>query len=292
MRFKIFISIILTIVLSCMTLSCERDPQFVKGEYMYENHNLNYLSEFLIRWENDDLSEDIKNTVWVIVNSMCFVEGGTFTMGADNASFPDEKPTHKVSLSDFYLSKVTITQKQWATIMGENPLWSEEYGKGDDYPANFISYKQAQQFISLLNKYSGLEFRMPTEAEWEYAACGGKHSHEYLFCGSNNANEVAWHNGNSNGRMHVIETLSPNELGLYNMSGNVWEWCSDWYGSYTSNTENNPTGPSTGTKRVVRGGSFTYEAKYCRCKTRNCLPEANQSVAVGLRLAINANKSE
>ena len=280
-------TILLAIVLCCVIVSCERDPDFVKGQYLYENHELTYVNGLLIQWGSDDLSVDVKDAVWEIVTSMVYVNGGTFSMGSENTAFPNEQPIHKVTLSDYYLAKVTITQKQWTTIMGENPLWSENYGKGDDFPANFISYEQAKQFISRLIRYSGLHFRMPTEAEWEYAACGGQHSQGYGYSGSDDANKVAWHRGNANGTMHPVAKLVPNELGLYDMSGNVWEWCSDWYGIYPYGSVTNPTGPSTGTIRVVRGGSFTYDAEFSRCKTRNYLPETNQSLAVGLRLAIS-----
>lgn len=292
MKTKVLSTILLAVILSLTTVSCERDPEFVKGQYQYENQELTYVNGLLIAWSSNDLSDEIKDAVRDIVASMVFVEGGTFTMGSDNATFPDEQPTHRVTLSDFYLAKVTVTQKQWSAIMGENPLWSENYGKGDNYPANFTSYEQAKLFIERLNEYSGMQFRMPTEAEWEYATCGGKYSQStsYTFSGSNDVNEVAWHRDNAGGTMHPVAKLKPNELGLHDMSGNVWEWCSDWYGNYPSESLTNPTGPSTGTKRVVRGGSFTYEAVYSRCKTRNCLSETNQSLAVGLRLAVSANE--
>ncbi len=292
MKYNNFIPIILTIALVFVAASCERDPDFVKGQYKYENHQLNYVNGLLIQWSGDDLSNEVKDVVREIVKSMVLVEGGTFEMGDDNTGIPDEMPAHRVTVSSFYLAKVTVTQRQWKALMGENELWTEQYGKGDDYPANFISYQQAQQFVDLLSQYSGLNFRMPTEAEWEYAACGGKRSRGFIYSGWNNADAVAWHRGNANGSMHLSATRASNELGLYDMSGNVWEWCSDWYGSYLNVNATNPPGPATGTKRVVRGGSFTYDAEYCRCKARNCLPETNQSLAVGLRLAISANESK
>lgn len=288
MKNKIVICLVLSVLLAGISVSCERDPQFVKGEYTYENNRLNYINGLLIQWGREDLSDDVKDAVREIVTSMIRVDGGTFTMGANNGLSSDENPAHNVFLFDYYMAEVTVTQKQWTAIMGENSLWNESYGKGDDYPANFISYQQAQQFIDLLSQYSGLKFRMPTEAEWEYAACGGKHSYDYTYSGSNDADQVAWHRDNASGTMHPSAKLKANSLGMFDMSGNVWEWCSDWYGSYTGEYANNPTGPASGTKRVVRGGSFTYEAKYCRCKARNCLPEANQSLAVGLRLVISA----
>ena len=290
MKIRFFIPIILTIVFSCMIFSCERES-FDKGQYRYENQELIRAENgLMIQWGSEDLPDSIKDAVREIVLSMTKIDGGKFFMGSDDSSFPDEQPVHVVYLSNFYMAKVVITQKQWTAIMGDNPLWSENYGKGDDFPANFISYEQAKQFIQKLNEYSGLPFRMPTEAEWEYAACGGAFSNNYTYSGSYVADKVAWHRDNANGTMHPIATLAPNELGLYDMSGNVWEWCSDYYGSYPYENGDNPIGPQTGTKRVVRGGSFTYEAVYARCKARNCLPETNQSLAVGLRLAISESK--
>lgn len=290
MKNKIVVYMLLLVFLGCVSVSCERDPQFERGEYTFDNNELNYVNGFLIQWNKEDLSDNVKDVVREIVTTMVFVDGGTFTMGSYSGSglSPEEMPAHSVSLSDFYIAKVTINQKQWTAIMGENPLWDESYGKGDEYPANFISYQQAQQFIDLLSQYSGLKFRMPTEAEWEYAACGGPYSNGFNYSGSNNPSLVAWSSENANTQMHPSALLQSNELGLYDMSGNLWEWCSDWYGSYTYNGGNDPTGPATGTKHVVRGGSFTYESYYCRCKARNCLPETNQSLAVGLRLVISA----
>jgi len=284
---------ICTWTLIAVAVSCEKDPKFSKGQYHYENQELTYINELVIRWGGENINDDIKEAVQDIVASMILVKGGSFTMGSDNSlSFPDELPPHIVSLSDFYIGKLTITQKQWRTIMGENERWSDNYGKGDNYPANFISYEQAKLFIQRLNEYSGLEFRMPTEAEWEYAACGGQQSQGFTFSGSNEADRVAWSRENADGKMHPSAMLLPNELGLFDMSGNVWEWCSDYYGNYTSESVTNPAGPATGTKRVVRGGSFTYEKRYSRSKTRNYLPETNQSVAVGLRLAVSAKESQ
>lgn len=293
---------VLSIALTFATVSCD---DFDKGHYYYNDDNrpfsLEYVNGLLIQWGSDDLDPDVKEAVQEIVESMVYVPSGTFKMGSNKKE--DEKPRHDVSLSWFYMAKVTVTQKQWTAIMGEeNPLWSEDFGKGEDYPANFISYEQAQEFINRLNKYAGLtykmlygmQFRLPTEAEWEYAACGGRvsdgHTYivdDYIYSGSDNADLVAWYRGNANGKMHISGELEPNRLGLYDMSGNVWEWCSDYYGGYTSGNSDNPTGPATGTKRVVRGGSFSYESDFCRCKARNSLPEKNQSVSVGLRLAVS-----
>jgi len=284
---KIFF-IILSLGISSVLFSCEKDPVIREGTYIYENQHLSYINSFPVSWRGD-ISDEVKETVKEILNSFVKVEGGSFVMGSNDSGFDNEGPAHIVYLSDFYLSKVTVTQKQWKTIMGENVLWTEKYGKGDKYPANYVSYDLALLFIENLNIVSGLRFRMPTEAEWEYAACGGANSHGYTYSGSNNPDLVAWSGQNANAQMHISALLHPNELGLYDMSGNLWEWCSDYYGEYFSSTATNPTGPYYGDKHVLRGGSFTYEATYSRCKTRNCLPVYNESLSVGLRLAMDAD---
>lgn len=296
MRTTKYILVISTLILSCIIISCDTDPYIKPGNYYYYYGNLDKINGMPIQW-SEDVSNEVKDAVLEIVANMLSVRGGDFEMGANDPTYVEEMPAHTVTLSSYYISATTVTQKQWTAIMGnENPLWSESYGKGDDYPANFVSYEQAKQFIAVLNNYSGLKFRMPTEAEWEYAACGGNEHQGYIYSGSNNANEVAWHRGNADGKMHPVATLSPNKFGfgwhdkgLYDMSGNVWEWCSDWYGSYSASSATNPTGPATGKKRVVRGGSFTYDAEYARCKARNYLSPNNQSLAIGLRLAMDAN---
>ena len=281
------ISVLLFMTIPLLFSSCERDPSIEKGNYLYEHRELLFVNGSPVQWSGDATNE-IKEMVWGILADMVKVEGGTFMMGSINSDYANESPAHEVTLSDFYLSKVTVTQKQWRTIMGEDAMWNEQYGKGDDYPANYISYNQAVQFIEKLNHYSGLPFRMPTEAEWEYAALGGKYSQGFAYSGSHYANEVAWCRENASAKMHLPAKLKPNELGLYDMSGNLWEWCSDYYGNYSSGAQTNPAGPSTGSKRVLRGGSFTYNAVFARSKSRNSLPPTNQSLAVGLRLALES----
>ncbi len=292
MKNKIVICLVLSVLLAGIYVSCERDPQFAKGEYTYENNKLNYINGLLIQWGREDLSDDVKDAVREIVTSMVFVDGGTTSIGSyNNSGFPpEENPIHHVSLSDYYMSKVTINQKQWTAIMGENPLWDESYGKGDDYPANFTSYQQAQQFIDLLNQYSGLKFRMPTEAEWEYAACGGKHSDDYTYSGSNDADQVAWHRDNANGTMHPSAKLKANSLGMYDMSGNVWEWCSDWDGGrvyYEKSPSKNPQGPENGWQRIQRGGAFNNNSDNCRVSIRGGYEPDSYGWMMGFRLALD-----
>lgn len=288
MKNKTYITIILTALLCCAVVSCEKDPDFTAGNYRYEHQELTFMNGLFIQWSSDNLSKEIKEAVTEIVSSMIFVKGGSYFMGTDYPVFQDEAPAHKVTLSDFNIGRTTITQKQWAAIMGEPLNWNEVYGRGDAHPATLISYNDALLFIERLNSYSGLHFRLPTEAEWEFAAMGGKKSKGNEYSGSQNVNDVAWCRGNADGTTHPVALLQANELGLYDMSGNVWEWCSDYYGSYTAQESTNPTGPATGLKRVVRGGSFSYEAPYARCKTRNALKSNNVSFSTGLRLAHSA----
>ena len=289
MRNRTLIFSLVSLLIAVIVISCEKDSFIDKGYYLYQDSKLypaDKVNNITIIWSDNDLPENVKQTVLEIASSMVEIQGGVFDMGSYSSGVENEGPTHSVYLSDFHLAKTTITQKQWQAIMGSHELWNEQYGKGDKYPANYISYTQALEFINKLNSYSNLRFRLPTEAEWEFAALGGTLSHGFIYSGGNNADAVAWHKDNSNGTQHPVAMLSHNELGLYDMSGNVWEWCADYYGEYTDGHVNNPTGPATGEKRVVRGGSFSYEASYSRCKCRNCLSPNNNSFAVGLRLAM------
>ena len=200
---------------------------------------------------------------------MVYVSGGTFTMGATSEQggdvYPNEKPVHSVTLSSFYICKYEVTQALWQAVMGSNP----SYWRGDDLPVETVSWDDCQTFIRKLNALTGKNFRLPTEAEWEFAARGGNHSRGYRYAGSNNIGDVAWYGGNSEGKTHVVGTKSPNELGLYDMSGNVYEWCQDWYGSYSGAPQTNPTGDSSGSRRVLRGGGWFNGASFCRSSLRS-----------------------
>ena len=217
---------------------------------------------------------------------MIMVEGGTFTMGATSEqgsdTGSDEKPVHQVTLSDFYIGETEVTQALWKAVMGTNP----SYFKGDSNPVYDVSWNDCQEFIRKLNSLTGRTFRLPTEAEWEYAARGGNQSKGYKYSGSNTHSSVAWHTDNSGSQTHAVKTKSPNELGLYDMSGNVWEWCSDWYGSYSSSSQTNPTGPASGSYRVVRGGSCYFYARFCRVSIRNYNSPDNRYSNYGLRLVL------
>lgn len=183
---------------------------------------------------------------------MVYVKGGTFTMGAtpeqDNDALDDEKPAHKVTLDSYYIGKYEVTNELWKAVMGGTIVSRE--GAKDNEPVVFVSWYDIQRFLRKLNAMTGKNYRLPTEAEWEFAARGGNASRGYKYAGSNIRNEVMWYWDN----IHEVGTKSPNELGIYDMSGNVEEWCQDWYGDYSSLSQLNPKGPNSGSERVVRGG--------------------------------------
>ena len=216
-----------------------------------------------------------------LINNMVYVSGGTFIMGGDDSS--DQMPTHSVTLSSYYICKYEVTQALWRAVMGSNP----SNFKGNNLPVENVSWYDCQTFIKRLNSYTGRNFRLPTEAEWEFAARGGNYSHHYKCSGSNYIHDAAWYIGNSNKRPHPVGTKHPNELGLYDMSGNVCEWCSDWYGSYSSYSQTNPTGPNSGSSRVHRGGSWRYNARYCRTPERSSNSPDYCVNYIGLRLVLS-----
>ena len=221
-----------------------------------------------------------------IMRNMVYVEGGTFTMGATSEQKKpddDEKPTHRVSLSSFYIGKYEVTQALWKAVMGSNP---SSY-KGDNLPVENVSWNDCQTFLRKLNAMTGKNFRLPTEAEWEYAARGGNLSRGYQYSGSKKIDDVAWYRNNSGSKTHNVGTKAPNELGIYDMSGNVWEWCQDWYGDYHGYSQTNPTGPSCGANRVYRGGSWGSGAWLCRVAFRDNYTPGSRGNGLGLRLALS-----
>lgn len=244
--------------------------------------------------------------------NMVEVPGGTFTMGATSEQGSecdsDERPVHQVTLSDFSIGATEVTQELWQAVMGSNPSWfngcgnsnygsshsAENYGTDLQRPVECVSWADCQIFISRLNELTGMTFRLPTEAEWEYAARGGSKSKEYMYAGGGNIDEVAWYWDNvpsskpgvAGYGTQPVGTKMPNELGLYDMSGNVCEWCQDWYGEYVANAPANPTGQATGTVRVYRGGCWFSFAGCCRVSFRfNDSPDY-RDYFLGLRLAM------
>jgi sulfatase modifying factor 1 len=218
----------------------------------------------------------------IVEPEMVFVEGGTFQMGSSSGE-SDEQPVHSVTLSSFSIGKYEVTQAQWKAVMGSTTGYIESC---DQCPVDEVSWNDVQEFIRKLNTKTGKNYRLPTEAEWEFAAKGGNKSKGYLYSGSHNINSVAWYVGNSREKVHPVGLKQPNELGIHDMSGNVWEWCSDWYGNYKNHLEINPKGASSDPYRVLRGGRWSYDAKFCRVTDRDKHPQDAIYQYQGLRLLL------
>lgn len=225
----------------------------------------------------------------ITVNGVTFkmvkIEGGTFMMGApssDAEAYSNEMPQHCVTLSEYYIAETEVTQALWQSVMGSNP----SHFQYPDRPVEEISWNDCKTFIEKLNQLTDKQFRLPTEAEWEYAARGGGNSHGYKFSGSDNVDDVAWYTDNCGGETHAVKTKAANELGLYDMTGNVLEWCSDWMAAYTADTVTNPQGPAAGFKRVLRGGSLYNDARRLRVTRRSEYNPTFTDYSVGFRLAL------
>ncbi|MCL2598189.1 MAG: SUMF1/EgtB/PvdO family nonheme iron enzyme, partial [Paludibacter sp.] len=270
---------------------------------------MTYLKKYLEMKPDAKNKQEVQNKIYELeykrdklneqIPEMVLVQGGTFRMGCTKEQGgdceKDEKPDHLVAVSSFYIGKYEITQKQWQLIMGTtvsqqrdkaDKNWSIK-GEGDNYPMYYVSWDEAQEFINRLNAATGKQYRLPTEAEWEYASRGGLQSAHFKYSGSNNLNEVAWYADNSAGSAHPVGTKQPNELGIYDMSGNVYEWCQDWYGQYSPSQQSDPVGPSMGSNRVLRGGSWDSFAVYCRVSYRRGIPPGDRSINLGFRVVLS-----
>ena len=215
--------------------------------------------------------------------TMKLVEGGTFQMGSNDCyAESDEKPVHDVTLSSYYIGETEVTQALWKAVMGNNP----SYFKGDDLPVEQVSWNDCQEFIRKLNQKTGKSFRLPTEAEWEYAARGGKKSKGYKYAGSDNEDSVAWYYDNSNKQTHQVKGKLPNELGIFDMCGNIWEWCIDWYGKYDGGSQINPIGSPSGSRRVLRGGGWHFDNNSCRALNRSYDFPNEKNYGIGFRLCL------
>ena len=246
-----------------------------------------------VKYTTDSIVADeprAKEAKRIVVNDISFkmipVEGGTFTMGATSEMtepFDDENPTHQVTLSSYYIGETEVTQALWKAVMGSNP----SNFKGDDLPVEQVSWDDCQTFINKLNALTGKNFRLPTEAEWEFAARGGNQSRHTQYSGSSRIDDVAWYQHNSGEETHPVKTKQPNELGIYDMSGNVSEWCQDWDSDYSSYAQTNPSGASSGSTHVIRGGCWCYVPWGCRSSGRHYgAPEYSYN-EIGLRLALS-----
>lgn len=224
---------------------------------------------------------------------LVLVEGGTFTMGSSSLEADgDEQPPHQLALDDYYIGRYEVTQEQWRKIMGEDP--EELFFTGcSQCPVEGVSWNDVQLFLERLNKRTGQQFRLPTEAEWEYAARGGKKSKGYRFSGGNSIDEVAWYDENSGAEVQPVGQKAPNELEIYDMTGNVREWCSDYYAReyYAKTAAKNPTGPPFGSSRVARGGSWSNYSKYCRVANRFSYgPDSRLKGQLGFRLVLSVER--
>jgi formylglycine-generating enzyme required for sulfatase activity len=220
---------------------------------------------------------------------LVYVQGGTFMMGSDDSESPDrEKPVHQVKLNDFYIGKYPVTQEQWQAVMGKKP----SHFQGERRPVEKISWNDTQEFFETLKHVTEKGFRLPTEAEWEFAARGGIYSQGYTYAGSDRLKQVGWYDENSNNQTHEVGQLLANELGLHDMSGNVWEWCRDWYNNeyydecHKRSVVENPQGPDSGADRVLRGGSWILNPVGCRSLYRRHFGPLYRGRSIGFRLVL------
>ncbi len=221
-------------------------------------------------------------------SNMVYVSPGKFKMGCTDEQLGscenDESPVHEVTLSGYFMGKYEVTQEEWRAVMGSDPEQLSFKGC-NRCPVESVSWNEVQVFLRKLNAMTGKDYRLPTEAEWEYAARGGSKSYGSQYSGSINIGEVAWYNGNSGSKTHPVGQKLANELGLYDMSGNVWEWCWDWKDAYSGSSQLNPQGPYTGSYRVRRGGSWLNYADGCRVSQRGNEDPSRRYNHFGFRLA-------
>lgn len=304
-KISLFLSLLLLALAMPFQMVAEDD--FVRGDVDLDGNvsikDVTTLIDYLLteNWPEDTIPLELPETIEFDVNGVTFkmvlVEGGTFYMGATSDQGTDNvgaaKPAHRVTLSSsYYICSTETTQALWLEVMGVNP---SRFTGSDNLPVEMVSWDDVQVFLSELNVITGKHFRLPTEAEWEYAARGGKNSMSYMYAGSNNVGEVAWYVTNAGTKTHVVASKKPNELGLYDMSGNVWEWCQDWYASYSGVVETDPTGPETGTSKVLRSGAWSRPvdmgtAEYCvRVSYRTGENPSTQYRSIGFRFALSAD---
>ena len=243
--------------------------------------------------------QDFTETAFGINMKMIYVEGGSFTMGCTGEQGSEcesgELPNRYTKVNSFYIGMLEVTQSQWEKVMGTSIYQQRNkansslslYGTGPDYPMYFVSWEEAKEFCARLSRQTGKNYSLPTEAEWEYAARGGKKNEGTKYAGGWSIGDVAWYYDNSNNSAHVCGTKRANALGIYDMSGNVWEWCEDWFGSYLSYDTDNPKGASSGSNRVLRGGSWYSFAKGCRVSFRSLNTPGSRGSVNGFRVVLH-----
>lgn len=269
------------------------------GRYLYEEGALVHLEhhsigndDIYVHW-SEGVTEEQQEVVRNLIDGLVKINGNTFQMGAqatnpaaanyDAQAASDEGPVHSVTVGDYFLCNHEITREEWSAVMGESSTrWADnEWGSSLQCPANGISYNEACNFVRALQTMTGLAFRMPTEAEWEFAARGGNPAQMSLYSEGD-----VWCYENAQYTLHP-SSYQGNSTGLYNMCGNVAEWCSDFYGSYTAGSQTNPTGPATGDNHVLKGGSFCYMRDHCRCTSRDSFNSSDHTMVTGFRIALS-----
>ena len=293
MRKKIILLFIVSMTVVGL-LSFTAGMEYQRGDVNQDGNvsikDVTCLIDYLLNgtWGDEPVTPEEPEDETFIVNGVTFnmvaVEGGTFTMGACDEETEDqrEKPAHQVTVSSYCIGQTEVTQALWQAVMGSNPSHFLDIAS----PVETVTWDDCQTFITALNQITGRNFRLPTEAEWEYAARGGKQGQGHIYAGSAAIGDVAWYYGNARSSTHAVATKEPNELGLYDMSGNVLEWCQDWFDYYSDAPQTNPTGPSLGTYRVCRGGSFGSAASSCRVSFRVNYSPTIKGSYLGLRLAL------
>ena len=254
-----------------------------------------HLSPFTLFAQDSVLTVSISDNVAL---EMVYVRGGTFTMGSNSArglkvNYDASQPEHNVTVGDYFIGRYEVTQEQWRGVMDASP----SRFAGDSLPVEQVSWDDAQQFCAMLSQMTGYRFRLPTEAEWEYAARGGSLARGYTFAGSNDREDVAWYCVNSGGHTHTVGQRQPNELGLFDMSGNVAEWCTDWMSPYSDmitdgDTLVNPRGPRSGDSRVLRGGHYNSTSPGCTVYDRGWYLPSGRYEFYGLRVVMELPKPD
>ncbi len=257
-----------------------RNPNLDKGDFVFELNPSTIINTTVV---TPVIKEKRTTETSSSIPQMVFVQGGTFQMGGNDYPAGDEKPVHTVSLSNFYIGKYEVTQEQWRYIMEESPSFFSNCRR---CPVENVNQYDIQLFLRRLYEKTGKYYRLPTEAEWEYAARGGQLNKNYRYSGSNAIGDVAYYKYNSRSKTHPVGQQLPNELGIYDMSGNVWEWCSDYYEKkyYKHSPSANPTGPASGDCYSLRGGSWSNNDNYCRITDRNWDYPETRSKFLGFRV--------
>ena len=296
--FTLLVLIIMTLGVSAQSVRGD-----LNGDGQVNTSDVTELYNIIFGTAVDDTgqSKNLSFTIGDVSFTMVSVSGGTFQMGAtsEQVRYADswESPVHSVTLSDYWIGETEVTQALWQSVMGSNP----SYFNGSNRPVEYVSWEDCQEFVNKLNNLlsgqlpAGRQFRLPTEAEWEFAARGGNNATtQTKYAGSDNIDDVAWYEENSYNKgsshpdygTHDVATKAPNALGLYDMSGNVFEWCQDWYGTYSINAQTDPTGPSTGSYRINRGGAWFFDARICRVSLRHYHFPSDSLNFFGLRIAL------